>query len=667
MQLSQFSAAVDFLKQLTSDLASNLETAADRDWSSFLKAGITAEEFAEIQQSQEQITSQLSQQLQERVNSFFSYPENQNIWTINQAKLAGLSPSSEIYSPIDFVTINTSENLRNPDTGELIRVATAGEVFQVVGDCSSHSNKYQYKRVMDAKGNVFKLCINDGDNVEEGTIGVAEKKEQPSSPEWVVVEQPENLRDPETHAVIRRSNTGERFAVIGELPPRGKFQYKLVRSSSGEEFKICTNDGDRVRITDQAPFQKGISSLIEDDFCNSNGQFTDKVNPMEIHDVINPKEVKNFWIKVPIGLATRRGLPKGVYLEANAVGNTFIYKDFPELGQVRIKSGLMLSLESPPDSETYAPETDEPIPLDSSQLPSDLSELSEIAKRCPIKILYSESEGEAGHPWGHTALEINGKVYSYGRWGKTSGPMGIKGEGALFVFDSFESYNASEGGNVKRVSILGVNASQRQSIEHYFLSKIKQGSTIDGHRESQIAEGEPPTPKVSYSGASEYIIDQYNVFDQNCTTIILNALEAGGGELKNRISRINLESNRWEDFHDAKAVLVSAQKTLADLNISASKRLLEGFQSIIKSGEIDSSLFPVTNDGTIVDTKTQFDGTNIVDLFYQHLSEQYGTENVRLPRNLYQALSSPESLIASVNLSDTDIQVASIQPIEKPA
>ena len=248
MQLSQFSAAVDFLKQLTSDLASNLETAADRDWSSFLKAGITAEEFAEIQQSQEQITSQLSQQLQERVNSFFSDPENQNIWTINQAKLAGLSPSSEIYSPIDFVTINTSENLRNPDTGELIRVATAGEVFQVVGDCSSHSNKYQYKRVIDAEGNVFKLCINDGDNVQQGTTGVVENKEQPSSPQWVVVEQPENLRDPETHAVIRRSNTGERFAVIGELPPRGKFQYKLVRSSSGEEFKICTNDGDRVRI-----------------------------------------------------------------------------------------------------------------------------------------------------------------------------------------------------------------------------------------------------------------------------------------------------------------------------------------------------------------------------------------------------------------------------------
>ncbi len=88
---------------------------------------------------------------------------------------------------------------------------------------------------------------------------------------------------------------------------------------------------------------------------------------------------------------------------------------------------------------------EEPIPLDRSEFPTNPAELAETAERCPVKILYTESRGIAGHPWGHTALEINGKVYSYGRWGKTDDlTMGTTGEGALFVFDSFQNYNRAE-------------------------------------------------------------------------------------------------------------------------------------------------------------------------------------------------------------------------------
>ncbi len=99
---------------------------------------------------------------------------------------------------------------------------------------------------------------------------------------------------------------------------------------------------------------------------------------------------------------------------------------------------------------------------------------------------------------------------------------------------------------------------------------------------------------------------------------------------------------------------------MADLNISFSRRIIEGFKSYVETGKINPEILPADKDGTILSTGTAYDGKNLMDVFYAHLSEEYGTENIRLPRNLYQALQSPDSKIASLNLQN-DLQLAYAQ------
>jgi len=64
----------------------------------------------------------------------------------------------------DYVVINTSENLRDPNSRVRISVAQPGERFKILGEAPSHG-KYQYKLVENEAGEQFILCVNDGERV----------------------------------------------------------------------------------------------------------------------------------------------------------------------------------------------------------------------------------------------------------------------------------------------------------------------------------------------------------------------------------------------------------------------------------------------------------------------------------------------------------------------
>lgn len=62
------------------------------------------------------------------------------------------------------IKIRALENLRSLQTGKVERAAAVGEVFQVLGDLPP-SGKYTYQMVQDKRGNVYKICTNDGNHV----------------------------------------------------------------------------------------------------------------------------------------------------------------------------------------------------------------------------------------------------------------------------------------------------------------------------------------------------------------------------------------------------------------------------------------------------------------------------------------------------------------------
>ncbi len=59
----------------------------------------------------------------------------------------------------------------------------------------------------------------------------------------------ENLRDPLNHnTLLGRAEVGQIFKVVGELPARGQYEYRLVENQKGQRFKICINDDLKYRL-----------------------------------------------------------------------------------------------------------------------------------------------------------------------------------------------------------------------------------------------------------------------------------------------------------------------------------------------------------------------------------------------------------------------------------
>ncbi len=78
----------------------------------------------------------------------------------------------------------------------------------------------------------------------------------PNTPkEYVVIQSSENLRrlDGTKDRVAKK---GERFQILDDLPPKGRYHYKRVCGPDGKEYKLCINDGERTTIKNEAAIRE---------------------------------------------------------------------------------------------------------------------------------------------------------------------------------------------------------------------------------------------------------------------------------------------------------------------------------------------------------------------------------------------------------------------------
>ena len=134
----------------------------------------------------------------------------------------------------------------------------------------------------------------------------------------------------------------------------------------------------------------------------------------------------------------------------------------------------------------------------------------EIIKQTEVATIYFTTDGV-----GHTFLEIDGTVYTYGRYGartpESSGDLAPSGEGILHKYTGKAAKNYIKSVTSKSEYFsYKVSIKSKQSVHEYYNSLIKNGQSVD---------------KYTYN------VDTYRLISNNCTTHSLNALRAGGAEI----------------------------------------------------------------------------------------------------------------------------------------
>jgi hypothetical protein len=115
--------------------------------------------------------------------------------------------------------------------------------------------------------------------------------------------------------------------------------------------------------------------------------------------------------------------------------------------------------------------------------------------------------------FGHTALRVSGRgydfTYDFGRYGRVSATR-MSGEGILRVWKNFTAFVADQQrhGNLKAINYKTTEEVDR-AVMAYFDALIKAGKV-----------------KSSNANYTSYVLQRdYNLFDHNCTTICMDALE----------------------------------------------------------------------------------------------------------------------------------------------
>lgn len=124
---------------------------------------------------------------------------------------------------------------------------------------------------------------------------------------------------------------------------------------------------------------------------------------------------------------------------------------------------------------------------------------------------YRGVDGEM-HTYGHAALRVvtasEQKIYDFGRYGNTTGDFGAEGEGILRVWDSFDSYIASE------------NSYGRLTTGFLYELSATQAAQVITHYDSIIAAGTARRSK--HPNQKEYKLPRnYHGLTNNCTTMAL--------------------------------------------------------------------------------------------------------------------------------------------------
>jgi len=155
--------------------------------------------------------------------------------------------------------------------------------------------------------------------------------------------------------------------------------------------------------------------------------------------------------------------------------------------------------------------------------------------------------------WGHTAINVNGTVYSFGRygeiWGSSYRPSSPSGEGILFAVSEKTYFNDS---------FFGAHTS---NIQEYDLKlTAKQEAGIVGFFKNQIDNGTSVSIKDS-NGISRNAFkleNDYNLFTNNCTTLTLDSLPNNiRGAIGNYVSPfgLGLGLSKWDLWTDWTASL----------------------------------------------------------------------------------------------------------------
>ena len=160
------------------------------------------------------------------------------------------------------------------------------------------------------------------------------------------------------------------------------------------------------------------------------------------------------------------------------------------------------------------------------------------------------------HPYGHVALRVHGDgydyVYDFGRYGKVWGIGGSKGEGILNLYSDGQKYLKSEQGFRESVGFnLTTTAEQDQQIIDYFQNLANEGEKTN-------------TGAVPGGGGTAYKLkDDYNVFDNNCTTKSAEGLEQIGG-------------NHVGNEYDPREVLENIENNFKEMGFTKKTVYLEG-------------------------------------------------------------------------------------------
>lgn len=117
-------------------------------------------------------------------------------------------------------------------------------------------------------------------------------------------------------------------------------------------------------------------------------------------------------------------------------------------------------------------------------------------------------------------------VYSYGRYGQlhgisgiTSGPINIWGEGVLFRYTGEDAYNYLYNSIVNNTArVFEIDGITDWEVQNYYDSYWYQSHT------------RPSDPdKKTYNDEDARVINEYNLFNNNCTTFSIDGINSGAG------------------------------------------------------------------------------------------------------------------------------------------
>ena len=81
--------------------------------------------------------------------------------------------------------------------------------------------------------------------------------------------------------------------------------------------------------------------------------------------------------------------------------------------------------------------------------------------------------------FGHIAVEVDGKVYTYGRYGETFNSAGTKGKGNLLIVDKDDYLNYYQKNTNVREFVLNLSEDKEEQIKKYFSNFVSYGFSTD--------------------------------------------------------------------------------------------------------------------------------------------------------------------------------------------